>query len=177
MLFLNGSSFEQYSVGLGFVRTFKNTNVTSDTAQFTEDLNALWLPAFTTDAAYSSWTSFLYSLDQGAIVAGPFLLLVASIIVLAGLAYRATLSDERLDRFLTLASAQPKEHRSCLSRLLNRTRRTATGDELATVAESPNESDVDLVDSSLRELERRHLVRRSLVERGADVVSVWRPAF
>ena len=36
------------------------------------------------------------------------------------------------------------------------------------------QSNVDRMDSSLGELEQRHLVRRTLIERGADIISVWR---
>ncbi|MDA4136366.1 MAG: hypothetical protein OK449_05120 [Thaumarchaeota archaeon] len=176
MLFYNASSgFGAYSVGVGFVREFDNTNVSSDSSQFLGDLNALWLPAFTTDAAYSGWDNTLYALDQAALSLNSFLLLAASVMGMGWLAYRAGRSDDRLDRFLNLASAQPEEYWAYLSRLLNRSHRMGTGEEISLVSPGTQMSDTGRVDSSLRELERRRLVRRSLVERGADIVSVWRP--
>jgi hypothetical protein len=176
MLFFTGSGFQEYNVGVGFVREFENTNMSSATSQFFGDLDALWLPAFTADVAYSSWASTLYALDQAALTLYPFLLLAASVMGMGWVAYRASRSDERLDRFLTLASAQPEEYWPYLSGLLNRSHRMGTGEELSLAAPGTQMPDAERVDSSLRELERRRLVRRSLVERGADIVSVWRPA-
>jgi hypothetical protein len=176
MLFLNANGFQEYYVGVGFTREFENTNVSSASSQFFGDLYALWLPAFTTDAAYSGWTSTVFALDQAALTLEPFLLLAASVMAIAWFAYRASRSDERLDRFLTLASAQPEEYWSYLSRLLTRSHRMGTGEEISLASPGTQMADEQRVDSSLRELERRRLVRRSLVERGADLVSVWRPA-
>ncbi|MDA4117659.1 MAG: hypothetical protein OK455_04870, partial [Thaumarchaeota archaeon] len=59
--FFSGSFFSNDYVGISFVREFKNTNVAADTTQFLRDLNTNWVPAFTTDLYYSSWTSFLNS--------------------------------------------------------------------------------------------------------------------
>ena len=175
MLFLTSSGFQQYYVGVGFTREFKNTNITSDTSQFLGDLSALWLPLFTADVAYSGWTSTLFTLDQGALEVGSTLILLASVVGIAWFAYRASRSDDRLDRFLTIASTQPEEYWSYLSRLLSRSHFMGTGEELLEALPSAQARDTERVDSSLRELQRRSLVRPSLVERGADIISVWRP--
>ncbi len=175
MMFLNGVAFQQYFVGLGVVREFKDMNVSSDTSRFLGDMNALWLPTITTDVSYSVWTSFLYAMFQGAQLLGPFLLLASSMGLMGWVAYRASRSDERLDKFLTLASVESEEHWSYLKRLLERTEQVGTGRDLAPGA---GDSTVEMqrIVASLRELEENHLLKRIHVERGADVVSVWKPA-
>jgi len=174
MLFLSGSTFESYYVSLGFIREFDNSNVNADTAQFLGDLNTYWLPGITNDASYSSWTSFLYAIEQGTLFTSAFLLLTTSIVAMIWGAYRATLLDERLDRFLTIASAQTEENWSYLSDLLKRSHHAGTAQELALAENISAPPAVERLDSSLGELEQRRLVRRSLIERGADIVSVWR---
>ena len=176
MVFLNDGTFEQFSVGLGFIREFKNSNASSDTAQFLGDLNALWLPAIKADVSLSTWTNFLHGLDQGGSSVSEFALLVSSMGVILWLGYRASLSDDRLDRFLTLASTQSEEDWSLISRLLKRPRYTGTGLELVPDIDPGAASGTEALDWTLQELENKHLVRRSLVERGADIVSVWRAA-
>jgi len=174
MLFLDGGQFVSYYVSFGFSREFRNSNVSADTTQFLGDLNALWLPGITRDASFSGWTNFLYTLDQGGLLVTAFLLLTSSVALVAWAAYRASLLDERLDRFLTMASAQTEENWSYLSDLLKRAHHAATGQELGLATAKSAPRDTERLDSSLRELEQRRLVRRSLVERGRDIISVWR---
>ncbi len=88
------------------MREFRNSNVTADTTQFLGDLNALWLPGITRDSSFSGWTDFLFTLDQGGVLASTFVLLASSVALIVWAAHRASLLDERLDRFLTMASAQ-----------------------------------------------------------------------
>ena len=174
MLFLNGGAFQGYFVGIGFIREFKNSNVNLDTTQFLGDLNALWLPGITKDSTYSGWTNFLYVLDQGSLFTSTFLILASSMIAIIWVAYRASVLDERLDRFLTMASAQSEENWWYLTGLLKRPHHAGTGQELALAENISTPADVERMASSLGELEKRRLVRRSLIERGADIVSVWR---
>jgi hypothetical protein len=177
MLFLNGSTGQQYAVGLGFTREFRNSNITADAAQFLGDLNALWLPAITAQVSLSGWTNFLYGLDQGASSLSQFVLLASSMGIVAWAAYRVSLSDERLDRFLTIASVQPEEDWSYLSRLLKRPRHAGTGEELTSEAGPSGPASTERMESTLQELEDRQLITRSLIERGAEIVSVWKAAF
>jgi hypothetical protein len=174
MLFLNGGAFQGYFVSIGFIREFKNSNVNLDTSQFLGDLNALWLPGITRDSSYSGYTNFLYALDQGSLFTSTFLALASSMIAIIWVAYRASVLDERLDRFLTIASAQTEENWWYLTGLLKRPHHAGTGEELALAENISKPADVERMDSSLSELEKRRLVRRSLIERGADIVSVWR---
>jgi hypothetical protein len=174
MLFLDGGQFVNYYVGFGFSREFRNSNVSADTTQFLGDLNALWLPGITRDASFSGWTNFLYTLDQGGLLVTTFLLLTSSLALVAWAAYRASLLDEGLDRFLTIASAQTEESWSYLSSLLKRAHHAATGQELALGAGLSSPPETERLDLLLRELEQRRLVRRLLTERGRDIVSVWR---
>ncbi|MGA2665845.1 MAG: hypothetical protein ABSF83_12975 [Nitrososphaerales archaeon] len=175
MIFLNGMSFQQFFVGLGFVREFKNSNVTADTTQFLNDLKALWLPLVNTAATYSGWMSFLSTNYEDGQAAGAFALLISSVCVIGLAAYRASLLDDKLDRFLSVAATQNGENWSNLTRLLRLPHHAGTGQELG-LARTSSRLDVERLDSSLRELEQRDLVRASLAERGADLVSVWRAA-
>jgi hypothetical protein len=174
MLFVDGGLFVRYYVGFGFMREFRNSNVTADTTQFLGDLNALWLPGITRDTSFSGWTDFLFTLDQGGVLVSTLVLLASSVALIAWAAHRASLLDERLDRFLTLASAQTEQNWSYLSGLLKRAHHAATGQELALAVGLSELRETEQLDVSMRELEHRRLVRRSLVERGRDIVSVWR---
>jgi hypothetical protein len=174
MFFHNGTNVQEYFVGLGFVREFKGTSASAATIQFLADLDALWLPTVNADASYSTWTGFLYTLDQSVLLTVPFLLLISSTIGIGWGVYRAGLSDDRLDGFLTIASIQSEEYASYLSRLLRRSHHAGTSQEVAAESGDPSGPDAEHVDSSMRELERTRLVRAFLMEREADIVSVWR---
>ncbi len=173
MDFLIGGRESKYAVGLGFTRVFHNSNITQDTAQFLADLNQLWLPNIESDVSYSAWSLFISNLEFGAQSIQPSVVTIVSIAVLFFVAYRATLSDDRLDRFLGLAPLEPTGRWSILSRLLGRRSRLGTGQELASSA-SRGDTPSDSLVKSLQELENRRLVRRDLVERGPELVSVWR---
>jgi len=177
MLFIDGGLFVRYYVGFGLMREFRNSNVTADTRQFLGDMNALWLPGITKDSSFSGWTDFLFTLDQGGVLASTLLILASSVALIAWAAHRASLVDERLDRFLTRASAQTEQNWSYLSGLLKRAHHAATGQELASGVGLSSARETERLDTSLRELEQRRLVRRSLVERGRDIISVWMTVF
>jgi len=172
MSFLNGSEFATYYVGISFVREFKNVNVAADTTQFLGEINAVWIPGFTSDLYFSSWTYFLSSIlvDTQAVV--PFFLIVSSTLGLGWLAYRAALSDERLSRFLTIAGTLAEERWLCLYALLQAKRHAGIGLEVAR-ATGRAEGDPE-VDESLSILEKKRLVRTTLTERGGDLFLVWK---
>jgi len=201
MPFINDGTFQEDYVGLGFVRVFKNSNVTADTSQFLGDIQTLWLPSVNAETSYSTWTSFLGSTYDGVVSVSPFLLLVSSIGVMSWFSVQASRRDERLDRFLTLSSVQPQSSWSTLSLLLARKNHAGTSLELTidervgrpsygeeggvslpgSVQRSsrPAAGEESLLSSgrsqsgALVELEQRHLVKRVLVEKGSDLVSVW----
>jgi hypothetical protein len=201
MLFVEDGTFQEYYVGLGFLRVFNNSNVTADSSQFLGDINTVWLPLVSTDVSSSTWTGFLSSTYDGLVFVRPLLLLVASISVMSWFSVQALRRDERLDRFLTLSSVQSQSSWSTLSLLLARKNHAGTPLDLANdemgaqsrdsegtgvslsrpVRRSPSlATGRDLLLSSghspsdgLVELEQRHLVRRVLVEDGSDVISTW----
>jgi hypothetical protein len=173
-VFLNGTSFVQYSVALGFVRVFKNSNVNADSSQFLMDIDALWLPAINNDASYSTNTSFLSALYGDAVAMETYVLLVSSIAIIGWIAYRALSMDDALGRFLSRSSTQTEENWSHLSGLLRRPRHSGTGQELISAASVTKQEDVEQLATSLRELEQLHLIQRSLIEKGPDIISVWR---
>jgi len=187
MLFVNGGSFREYYVGLGFVRVFKNSNVTADSSLFLGDIKTLWLPLVNAEVSYSTWTNFLGRTYDGAVFVTPFLLVASSIGVMLWFLARASKRDERLDRFLTLSSVQPQSSWSTLSLLLARKNHAGTSLDLANDemrVQSRDSEDIGVSLSSpiararspsdtLMELEQRHLVRRVRVENGSDIISVW----
>ena len=48
-------------MSLGFMREFKNSNVTADTTQFLGDMNTLWVPGITRDSSFSGWTTSCFA--------------------------------------------------------------------------------------------------------------------
>jgi hypothetical protein len=174
LLFLNGTSFDEYYVGLGFERTFKNTNVNADSSQFLMDISALWLPAINSDVSYSTFTGFLSTIYSDAVAIETFVLIVSSIAIIGWIAYRASSLDDTLDRFLSIASTQTEENWSHLSSLIKRPHHSGTGQELVSAVGVATHEDNERLASSLRELEQRRLISRSLIEKGADIISVWR---
>jgi len=172
MLFMNNGTFDEYYVGLGFVRVFKNSNITADTTQFLGDIQTLWLPTFKVESSYSDWTGFLSETYDGAVSSSPFLLLVSSLGVMAWLSAQAWRRDERLDRFLTLSSVQSRDSWAIITRLFGRKNHTGTSLDLT------NDGMLDQSGGSpsvvLKELEQRRLVTRRLIEEGSDIRLVWK---
>lgn len=176
MMFLTDSGFKTQYVGVSFVRQFTNSNVSADKMQFLGDLNAIWLSKFTTDVSYSGWCVFLNTMYQDGVLVSPALLVASSSALIAWVAYRAGLSDQSLDRFLTLASTVAEENWSYLAKLLRSSDASGTGYELALSDERSGSIDPGKIDASLRTLERKHLVKRMLAERGSDLIMVWKGA-
>ena len=174
MLFVNDGTFQEYYVGSGLVRVFKNSNVPADTSQFLGDIKTLWLPAANVDVSYSTWTSFLGRTYDGAVFVTPFLLIVSSIGVMLWFLAQASRRDARLDRFLTLSSVQPQHSWSTLSLLLARKNHAGTPLGLASDERHGEPHDAEGIEASLESLEQRHLVRRLLTEAGSDIVLVWK---
>lgn len=171
MTFLTAAGFQDYNVGVGFVREFKNTNVTADAAQFQADIGSLWLGGFTNDRFYSTWTTFLLEIYLGGTYLIPLLAMAVSVFGMGWLAYRIRLSDQRLDGFCSEVSTLAEDRWSLVSRLIEMPGREGTGWEAADskLSETENENAVE----SLGVLERMRLVRRVLVERGGDPVMLW----
>ena len=174
MLFVNKGTFQDYYVGLGFVRVFKNSNVTADSSQFLGDIKTLWLPAVNADLSSSAWTGFLGSTYDGAVLATPFLLVVSSIGVMLWFSAQALRRDERLDGFLTLSSIQSQSSWSTLTFLLARKNYAGTPLDLASDERQGKTRDAEGIGASLDSLEQQHLVRRLMAEAGSDVVLVWK---
>jgi hypothetical protein len=174
MSFMNDGTFQEYNVGLGFVRVFDNSNVAADSSQFLGDMNSLWLPTVNNDVSYSTWTGFLSTTYNGAVFVTPFLFIVSSIGVMLWFLAEASRRDERLDRFLTLSSVQPQSSWSTLSLLLARKNHSGTPLELASGRRQGEPRDVRGIGASLESLEQRHLVRKLFAEAGSDVVLVWK---
>jgi hypothetical protein len=175
MLFVNGGTFQEYYVGLGFVRVFSNSNVTADSSEFLGDIKAVWLPAVNADASYSTWTSFLGRTYDGAVFVTPFLLIVSSIGVMLWFLAQASKRDERLDRFLTLSSVQSQSSWSTLSRLLARKNHAGTPLDLAS-EKSGEPRDPEAIGASLGNMEQQRLVKRLIAEAGPELVLVWKAA-
>ena len=173
-LFANNGTFQEYYVGLGFVRVFKNSNVTADTSQFLGDITTLWLPAVNADVSYSTWTSFLSRTYDGAVFVTPFLLIVSSIGVMLWFFAQASRRDERLDQFLTLSPVQSQSSWSTLSLLLARKNHAGTPLDLAIDERRGESHDAEGIRASLESLEQQHLVRRFVAETGSDIVLVWK---
>ena len=174
MELINGSSFGQYTVDVGFLRQFKNLNMGADTAQFMSDVNSLWVPSLTQDVNRVVWTSFLSTMYGDFLSVYTFLVTVSTAGAVALVAIGARARDDRLDRFLSLSVIQPEYRWSYLSTLAQKLPRGATGRELAE-ASGVGVLNGAAVDKDLRSLESDHLIGRGLVERGADLVSVWLP--
>lgn len=174
MYFLTGGQAQQYSVGAGFARVFKNSNTVADTTQFLADLNAFWISAFSADNSYSGTGNFLYTLYLETVPTIPLALLLSSIACVGWVAYQMTFRDDRLDRFLNLAANEAGDEWRELSSLLGFRHHSGTGQEIRAAAGGTGRKNSDSLDSSLRNLERKRLVRRSIVERGADAILVWR---
>lgn len=174
MPFVNDGAFQRYYVGLGFVRVFKNSNVTADASQFLGEIRTLWLPSVDADTSYVTWTSFLGRMYDGAVFVIPFLFIVSSIGVMAWLFAQALRRDRRLDRFLTLSSVQSQSSWSMLSLLLARKNHSGTPVDLASDERRGETRDAGGIGASLESLEKLHLVKRLLAEAGSDIVLVWK---
>jgi hypothetical protein len=174
MLFVNSGTVQEYYVGLGFVRVFKNSNATADSSQFIGDLDAIWLPTLNAGASYSTWTGFLSNTYDGAVLVAPFLLIVSSIGVMLWFLAQASKRDERLDRFLTLSFVQRQSSWSTLSLLLARKGHAGTPMDLVSEGRSGEPHDAEGIGASLQSLEQQHLVKRLLTEAGSDFVLVWK---
>jgi hypothetical protein len=174
MLFVNDGTPREYYVGLGFVRAFKNSNVTADSSLFVGDIKTLWLPLINADLSYSTWTNFLGRMYDGAVFVTPFLLIVSSIGAMLWFLAQASRRDERLDRFLTLSSVQSQSSWSTLSLLLARENHAGTPLDLASDERRGELHDAEGIGASLKSLEQQHLVRRLVAEAGSDVVLVWK---
>ena len=172
MFFLNDGTFQEYYVGLGFVRVFNNLNVTADSSQFLGDIKTVWLPGVSTDVSSSTWTDFLGRTYDGAVFVTPFLLIVSSIGVMLWFLNWASKRDERLDRFLTVSSVQPQGSWSTLSLLLARRNRAGTPLDLASDERLGEPHDALGIGASLKILEQQHLVKRLMAEAGSDIVLV-----
>jgi hypothetical protein len=174
MSFVNDGTFQEYYVGLGFVRIFKNSNVTADASQFLGDITALWLPGVSTAVSYSTWTGFLGRTYDGAVFATPYLLVVSSIGVMSWLFVQASKRDDRLDRFLTLSSLQSQSSWSTLSLLLGRKNHAGTALGLASDEKQGGTHGAQEINASLESLEQQHLVKSTFTEAGSDLALVWR---
>ncbi len=110
MAFVRNSTFQNFDVGVSFVRTYKDQNVAADSLGFLGDLNSVWVPTLQLDQSYSGWTSFLRSTYTGAVFVLPFMLILATALLMAWVAYRARKADRELDgrlrRAFTLDTAQ-----------------------------------------------------------------------
>ncbi len=175
LVLLQGTTFGKYVEEVGFVRHFTSLNVSADDSQFMGDLNSIWLPAFTSASSHSTWTLFLADLDAGVVSAGPYLLMLFSIPVMSWMVSRARNSDRELDRFLTRASTLGEGHWVTLSALMKRQGRAATGQDLVSATVGGGETGaISIVVSSLRFLEDLRMVRRVVVERGAELIEMWK---
>jgi hypothetical protein len=166
MTLFGPSGFQNYNVGVSFVREFKNFNAGNDSAQFIADISLLWLPAVSNSVYYSTWTAFLSSTESGANFTVPFLEVVFSSFLIAWAAYRARLSDMRLDDFVRRASRLSEGAWLATMRLLSLPRRTGTGFELVTGTNGPT--------TVIRELQDTRVIRERFVESGDGLILAWK---
>lgn len=177
--FAQGLNFRPLTVGLSVTRTFRGTSVSNATSQFTNDLQALFAPAFQSEAYSSSWTSYFYRVSQTASeVEGLLAVMLSGGLILWG-AYRIELSDSRLDGFITGASDVDDDTYSLLAKQMGAGQSRRTGNEIASLAgvEEGDAQTLYRVHDSLRRLEKRGLVKMTLVERGPDLILAWRAPF
>ena len=168
MTFLGGGVFQNYYVGLSFVREFKNFTPSNDSAQFMSDINLLWLPAFSNSVYYSTWTAFLSTTDFGAAYTVPFVEVVTTTLMIGWLVYRARLSDHRLDDFVRKVSRLAEGPWLAVVGLLDRPRKTGPGYEMLSGAKGGP--------ILIKELERHKLIEEKLVENGNELALVWKAA-
>lgn len=173
MTFLNNGTFGVYYVGLGLARQFKDVNIGADSAQFLKDVNSLWVPQITTDVYYSGWTEFLWSLSDGVNAVTTLALVVSTSLLIAWGAYRARLSDQKLDDFIRKASRLSRDQWEKLSTLLGKPMRSASGFELSN-GEVSFTFGPDSLFSGLRDA---RLIEPRVVERGDDLVLTWSAVF
>ena len=166
MTFLGGGVFQNYYVGLSFVREFKNFTPSNDSAQFMSDINSLWLPAFSNSVYYSTWTAFLSTTDFGAAYTVPFVEVVTTTLMIGWLVYRARLSDHRLDKFVRKVSRLAEGPWLAVVGLLDRPRKAGPGYEILSRAKGGR--------ILIEELERHKLIEEKLVENGNELALVWR---
>jgi hypothetical protein len=174
LYFSADGTFQAYSLGVGFVRVFKNTNVTSDTSEFVGDIKAVWLPLVATDTSSSNWVRFASEVYDWGTFVTPLVALVASIGAIAWFAGWAMKRDGRVDRFLTLSAGLPGKEWASLSMIMANEEDSRSILSLVQEAKKPP-VDAFQVDSCLRELEEKRLVKRILIETPSDIISVWRP--
>ncbi|MDA4126852.1 MAG: hypothetical protein OK452_06595 [Thaumarchaeota archaeon] len=177
MRFLSGSAFEQYYVGMGFVRIFKNTGLAPDTSQFLGDIREFWLPALNIDSYYSDWTGFLSVSYQNLVLLSPILILASSIGVIFWVATLPVRRDNRLDKILTLSSALPNREWVNITSLAIREGHSGTPLEFLRDESGSFLGDPLQVIESFSKLEKMGLARRRLVEAGPDIISVWKLPF
>lgn len=172
MNFLSGPSANPYYVGMAFVREFKNTNVAPDVAQFLNDIDSLWVPGMNNDVSLSNWSAFLAGTYADTVFIAPDVGLLLSILAMGWTANLAVRRDNRLDRFLTVSAGLPPQAWSCLSYIRGRRKHQASGLDLVQISETPQNGPE--AGAMAKELERRGLIERVLVESGSDMASMWR---
>ena len=99
--------------------------------------------------------------------------LAATFALVAWVSYRASRVDDKLDRFLAKAFALNDENWTQLGALVSRSHRSGTCLELASNMNASSDG-IGRLRSSLADLEEHRLIRRTLTERGGDIVSTWK---
>jgi hypothetical protein len=176
MYFSNGTTFEPLFVGVSVTREFRGTTVANATAEFSSDLQALFLPTFSSETYYSAWTGYFFRVSQTATAVEGLLALMSSAGLIVWGAYRVELSDTRRDGFVTAASGADDEDYSLLADQLKGRRSKRTGNEIADMAGVGQENMQGLrrICHSLQKLERDGLMKSVLVETGPDLTLEWK---
>jgi hypothetical protein len=171
MTFLHGYGFLRDYVSIGYVREFKNLNVSANTSQFLGDLQTVWVPILNNDSFNSGWTAFVRSMVSGASDLLPLLEIVASVSIIGWIAYRVTRMEKALDGFYSAAALAREKSWSILFELLKKPKRPRAGYELW---EHCGHLPQDEVESALESLAREGLVRTELIRTGDDILLAWK---
>jgi hypothetical protein len=178
LYFSNGTTFEPLFVGVSVTREFQGTTVANATSEFTNDLQALFLPTLNSETYASSWTNYFFRVSQTATAVEGLLALVSSTGLIFWGTYRVELSDTKLDGFVTAASGVDDEDYSLLAGQMAAGRAYRTGNRIADMAGvgQDNKQGLRRIYHSLQNLERSGLIKRTLVETGPDLTLEWKTA-
>lgn len=172
--FASGSKFLVLVEAVTYVRNFTGVNSTAADSQVISDLDSIFLPVLVSQSTPHSWTDFFDRASVTLNALSSLLVLILTSACILGGTFVLEQSDSKVDTLKTRSSDLDDNEWQVLASIL------ASGRPLTTLEIGSRRSGGDRqgdlwrnLDKILKNLEDKHVVRRTLFERRSEIFFGW----